>query len=507
MSTALLPAVHRFAVAPDPEAAAAALHGLPYLTWLDSGLERGPTARWSYLAADPVLVLRQRGPHAEQRRRGETDWTPLPHDALTAVQQLLRTHATAALPDLPPFQGGFAGWLGYEYGKVLEQLPDARHDDLALPDLALALYDVVLAWDHETGAAWAISTGVPETGAARGARAAERLQALRQRLDEAAAMSAGAAVSAPARAVEAPGAATTEAAARRATRPPAYPVVGIEHAEALGLRSTFTHRGFLDAVERVREYIRAGDIFQANLSQRFEAPLREAPWALYRRLRRVNPAAFGAWLDWDDTQLLSASPERFLRLDGGAVETRPIKGTIARGVGPMHDLALGRALLESEKDRAENVMIVDLLRNDLSRVCTPGTVRVPALCALERHPTVHHLVSTVTGTLAPGRDAADLLRATFPGGSITGAPKIRAMEIIAELEPTARGVYCGSIGWFGLDGAMDTSIVIRTFVARDGRLTFSAGGGIVLDSDPAREYDETVHKARGLLRALAAEAP
>ena len=272
---------------------------------------------------------------------------------------------------------------------------------------------------------------------------------------------------------------------------------------SIGLRSTFTHRGYLNAVAKVREYIVAGDIFQANLSQRFQAPLREPPFDLYRRLRRRNPAPFAAYLAFDEVTVLSASPERFLRLDpDGQVETRPIKGTRPRGLGPMHDAALGRALAESVKDRAENVMIVDLLRNDLSRVCRPGSVRVPELFALEQHPTVHHLVSTVLGDLEPGADAVDLVRAAFPGGSITGAPKVRAMEIIAELEPTRRGVYCGSIGYLSATGAMDTSIVIRTFVLRDGELYFQAGGGIVADSDPELEYRETLDKAAGLIATL-----
>jgi para-aminobenzoate synthetase component 1 len=225
---------------------------------------------------------------------------------------------------------------------------------------------------------------------------------------------------------------------------------------------------------------------------------------LYRRLRRRNPASFAAYLGFDGLEVLSASPERFLRLDENRrqVETRPIKGTRPRGLGPMHDAALGRALEESEKDRAENVMIVDLLRNDLSRVCRPGTVRVPELFALERHPTVHHLVSTVLGELDPAADAVDLLRAAFPGGSITGAPKVRAMEIIAELEPTSRAVYCGSIGYLSATGAMDTSIVIRTFLALRGQVYFQAGGGIVADSDPELEYRETVDKARALIEVL-----
>jgi para-aminobenzoate synthetase component 1 len=280
--------------------------------------------------------------------------------------------------------------------------------------------------------------------------------------------------------------------------------MGIEHAEQIGLRSTFTHRGYLDAVARVREYIVAGDIFQANLSQRFQAPAPSATFDLYGRLRRRNPAPFAAYLGFGEVAVLSASPERFLSLDESSrhVETRPIKGTRPRGLGPMHDAALGRALSESDKDRAENVMIVDLLRNDLSRVCRPGTVRVPELFALEQHPTVHHLVSTVVGELEPGADAVSLLRAAFPGGSITGAPKVRAMEIIAELEPTRRGVYCGSVGYISTSGAMDTSIVIRTYVALNGHVYFQAGGGIVADSDPELEYRETLDKARALIEIL-----
>jgi aminodeoxychorismate synthase component I len=287
----------------------------------------------------------------------------------------------------------------------------------------------------------------------------------------------------------------------RAASPPTWLVAGSEVAQRLGIRSTFSRDQYLAAVARVREYILAGDIFQANLSQRFEAPLRESPAALYQRLRRVNPAPFAAYLDLGGVQVLSASPERFLRVEGatGQVESRPIKGTRPRGTGPMHDLALGQALTESAKDRAENLMIVDLLRNDLSRVCRPGTVRAPELFALEHHPTVHHLVSTVVGQLREGMTAGDLLRAAFPGGSITGAPKVRAMEIIAELEPTRRGVYCGSIGYLGFDGSLDTSIVIRTYLIRPGAVFFQAGGGIVADSDPAEEYQETLDKARGLI--------
>jgi para-aminobenzoate synthetase component 1 len=273
--------------------------------------------------------------------------------------------------------------------------------------------------------------------------------------------------------------------------------------ELAGVRSNFTRDGYLDAVARVIEYVFAGDIFQANLSQRLEAPLVGTPLELYERLRSRNAAPFSAYLDCGDFVVASSSPERFLRVEpDGRVETRPIKGTRPRGLGPEHDAALARALAESDKDRAENVMIVDLLRNDLSRVCRPGSVRVPELFAIEHYATVHHLVSTVGGELAPEQGPLDVVRAAFPGGSITGAPKVRAMQIIAELEPTQRAVYCGSIGYLSLTGALDTSIVIRTCLVLGGNVYAQVGGGIVADSDPEEEYRETLDKARGLVAAL-----
>jgi aminodeoxychorismate synthase component I len=257
-------------------------------------------------------------------------------------------------------------------------------------------------------------------------------------------------------------------------------------------------------VRRAIAYIRAGDIFQVNLSQRFCAPWPWDPWLLYRRLRRANPAPFAAFLDGGRWAVVSASPERFLQVDPRTrrVETRPIKGTRPRGRTPEEDARYAEMLLQSEKDLAELVMIVDLARNDLGRVCAYGTVSVPELRRLEAYPTVWHTVAVVEGRLRPGVGPAELLRATFPGGSITGAPKVRAMEIIEELEPVRRGVYTGAIGWLGWDGALDLSIAIRTFVVTGGEAYFHAGGGIVADSDPAAEYEETLAKALGLVRAL-----
>jgi para-aminobenzoate synthetase component 1 len=436
---------------PEPLDLCERLSRLPNLLFLDSAA-RGPTGRYSYLAADPVRTFTSR----------------VPGDALIEARSALAAHATPRIPSLPPFQGGLAGFIGYDHARVLERIPPPRSDDLDVPDVWLGLYDWVIAWDHESGEAWLLSSGLPERGAAATRRAASRTRAVLALLGRTAPVAA------------------------------APPV-----ARAAASSSNFSRAEYMAAVARVREYILAGDVFQVNISQRFETSLPCTPRELYARLRARNPAPYAAFLDGGSFQVMSASPERFLRLDGDHVDTRPIKGTRPRDPDPDRDAALARELAGSAKDQAENVMIVDLLRNDLSRVCRPGSVDVPTLLALETLPTVHHLVSTVTGRLEAGRDAFDLLRAAFPGGSITGAPKVRAMEIIAELEPVRRSVYCGAIGYLALSGDMDTSIVIRTFLAAGGRVCFHAGGGVVADSDPALEYDESLHKARALIEALA----
>ena len=478
----MAPLIEELAPAPDPVRCCEQLEGLPYRLFLDSAAQSARLGRYSYLMADPVAVVRTRGDG----------------NALASVRQLLAPHRADATEGLPPFQGGAAGYLAYDWGLTLERLPAPRFDDLGLDDAVIGLYDWVLAWDHVAGTAWLISTGIPAAADRRAARAAERAAMVKERLVRRGGPSAFAEATADTSGPPEGAGGPQDPSLRTA---PSFPVPG-EGA----LRSSFTKPDYLAAVARVREYIYAGDIFQANLSQRFEAPLAEAPWTFYRTLRRVNPAPFGAFFDVPGAPVLSTSPERFLRASAaGHVETRPIKGTRARGLGPEHDAALGQALTESAKDRAENLMIVDLMRNDLSRVCAPGTVRASELFALERYATVHHLVSTVVGDLAPGFDAFDLLRAAFPGGSITGAPKLRAMEIIAELEPSRRGVYCGSLGYWSTTGEMDTSIAIRTAVVRDGRLYFSAGGGIVADSDPEQEYQETLDKVRSMIDALAAD--
>ena len=483
------PLVEEIVPAPDPAASCEALAGLPYRLFLDSASTGSRFGRYSFLTADPVAVVRSRGDETECLDLTNGSRHSSHGDALAALRQLLAPHAVEPVSGLPPFQGGAAGYVGYDWGLTLERLPAPRYDDLGLPDVVIGLYDWVLAWDHESSRAWLISTGIPERADdERAARAARRAAAVKQWL-----------------------AARTLAPSDRTIAPshprpfaPSYPVDRAWWPASFQLRSSFTRAGYLAAVTRVREYIFAGDIFQANLSQRFEAVTHESAWSFYTRLRRRNAAPFAAFLDFPEVVVVSASPERFLRVSPqGHVETRPIKGTRPRGVGPEHDAALGQALAESAKDRAENLMIVDLMRNDLSRVCAPSSVHVSELFSLEHYATVHHLVSTVVGELGGGADAIDLLRAAFPGGSITGAPKLRAMEIIAELEPSRRGVYCGSIGYWSVTGELDANIAIRTAIVQDGHVYFSAGGGIVADSDPEQEYLETLDKARAMIDVLA----
>jgi para-aminobenzoate synthetase component 1 len=496
--------VEELAPAPDPLESCERLAGLPYRLFLDSANRATRLGRYSFLTADPVAVVSYRDHRTTCLDTGAGVERTVEADPLTVLRELLAPHRQPgpASPELPPFQGGAAGYVAYDWGLALERLPAPRYDDLGLPVLVMGVYDWVLAWDHDASRAWLISTGLPDVDPpARAARARARAASVRERLH---AVRPGQARPTPEGPDDQRAPLHPQAPSRPRTLAPSYAVDGW-WPPSLSLRSSFTREAYLDAVERVREYVYAGDIFQANLSQRFDAPLLEAPWALYRRIRARTPSPFAAYLEFPGAVVLSASPERFLRVDArGRVETRPIKGTRPRGVGPEHDAALGQALAESPKDRAENLMIVDLMRNDLSRVCRPGTVRVSELFALEHYATVHHLVSTVVGDLTPGSDPLDLLRAAFPGGSITGAPKLRAMEIIAELEPSRRGVYCGSIGYWSLTGELDTSIAIRTAVAVGPRVYFSAGGGIVADSDPEQEYLETLDKARALIDALAA---
>ena len=466
----------------DPLALATRFAGRAGCVFLDSAA-RGRFGRYSFLAADPFLVFSGKG-NVFRITAAETA-QHVSGDPWTMLAALWKQYQLPTMPHLPPFQGGLIGYWGYELGHHIERLPHPRFDDLAMPDVWVGAYDWVIAWDHVDETCRLIATGLPATThAARREAAARRAQQLLDELAEA-------------RTDVAPLPPDALRTPLVGQQPPLYALP-----EWPGISSTFTRQAYQQVVRRAIDYIYAGDIYQVNLSQRLQAPLRRHPWHLYTTLRRHNPADFAAYLHCGDTVIASASPERFLRLDGQHVESRPIKGTIARGTDPAEDRRRAVALQTSVKDRAENLMIVDLLRNDIGRVCEIGSVHVPDLWAVEQHPTVYHLVSTVRGRLREELTPLDLLRACFPGGSVTGAPKIRAMEIIAELEPTARGAYCGAIGYVGWNGQMDTHITIRTFLARQGRVTWQAGGGIVADSTPEGEYTETLAKARALSEAI-----
>lgn len=445
-----------------PERIFAGLHDRPGSFFLDSARSAGGLGRYSFIGFEPFLVFREtetEGATVTERGRAQVR---LEGDPLVRLRECLRRFAAPAHPELP-FTGGAVGYLSYELCATFDAIPRRATDDLGLPRILLGFHDGVIAHDHATGRTFAVANPVHE-------RTAEQILA------------------ALAEAVDAAGQGRLPELASPAV--PREPVSNLTKAE------------YLERVGRVRAYIAAGDVYQINLTQRFAAPFAGSPYALYRRLRAGSPAPFAAYLNSGDFQVASSSPERFLRIAGREVETRPIKGTRRRGATPEEDRRLQDELLASAKDRAELLMIVDLERNDLGRVCEPGSVRVDELNRLETHPTVHHLVATVRGRLRPECDALDAVRAAFPGGSITGAPKIRAMQIIEELEPSRRGVYTGAIGWLGFDGNCDLNIAIRTMLCRGRQAYYHVGGGIVWDSDPEAEFQETLDKGRAMRAAL-----
>ncbi|HEX3871965.1 MAG TPA: anthranilate synthase component I family protein [Pirellulales bacterium] len=465
-TAALEPLVEELLPAPDATDVFARFAALPFCVFLDSARRDAKLGRYSFVAADPFETIVLPGDRA---------------DALDVLSARMASFATRTIADLPPFQGGAAGMVSYDLGRQWEPVAAPRFDEFRTPALAVGLYDVVVAFDHLQNRAWMISQGLPAQDVhARTRRATERLAQFRAIVRE------------PAR----------RPVSHRMDRLPADRLASQFPTSTPELTSNFSVDDYLRAVERAIEYIYAGDIFQVNLSHRLLHPAHDDAMALYRRLRERNPATFAGYFDFGPQQIVSASPERFLRVASGAVEARPIKGTRPRTKQAEADLFTGDALQASDKDRAENLMIVDLLRNDLSRVCRSESVRVTQLCEIERYEFVQHLVSAVTGQLRDGLGAIDLLRAALPGGSITGAPKVRAMQIVSELEPTARGAYCGSLAYFGFDGSFDSSILIRTITAAAGWWQAPVGGGVVAQSDPRAEYDETWHKAEGLIRAL-----
>ncbi len=452
----------------DPIELASQLGNAPRLIFFDSAIFHPERGRYSYLSFAPVEWY--------CGRVGESQQNPFDLPAH-------KNFPCETLPDLPPFQGGVAGLWSYDLVHAIEKLPRPKYRDFSTPDWALGIYDWVLSWDHQQKKMWLVSTGYPAvTELEQQKRAQDRLQYVLE------------VIAAPPRFESQRGEFVGEFDWGAVPR---YPLMGHNN-----VFSNFDSFGYQQAVQRAIDYIHAGDCFQVNLSQRLVSETKQKPFDLYQRLRQVNPAPFAGFFDMGTTQILSASPERFLEVRKGHVSTRPIKGTRRKAEDPEEDRRRIHDLLHSPKDRAENVMIVDLLRNDLGKSCRYGTVKVTKLCELETFQFVHHMVSEVQGTLLPNRSPLSLLRGAFPGGSVTGAPKVRSMEIISELEPTHRGAYCGSLGYVGFDQSMDTNILIRTFTQQGAALAFPVGGGIVADSQPAQEYEETLHKAAGLLRAL-----
>lgn len=460
--------VRRLDPAPDPVDCFRKLSPLPGCIFFDSALRHPDLGRFSFLTADPIEWAT--GTVGDVR-------------ALARLRESLERFSQSPVPHLPPFQGGWAGCLSYDLHHALERIPNPRYDEFQLPAWSLGLFDVVVAWDHVRGDAWIISQGIPESDPAPRRRRAQ------QRADEFESRLSG-----------------TPPGRTRWRREPTISLNELAPQTAVSdlpnVTSGFSRDEYLAAIRKAVDYIWAGDVFQVNLAQRLLYPARCAPNELYLKLRSVNPAPFSGYFATPEYQIISASPERFFSVRDRSVETRPIKGTRRRTGFPESDLLSGYELMTNDKDRSENVMIVDLLRNDLSRCCEDESIEVTQLCGLEKFTTVLHLVSAIQGKLRSNCTVTDLLASLFPGGSVTGAPKVRAMEIIAELEPTARGPYCGSLAYFGMSGSADANILIRTVTACRGWWQLPVGGGIVAQSDPQREYDETWAKATGLLRAI-----
>ena len=444
----------------------------PFSFFLDSGMDTRKLGRYSFIGSDPFLVFSTRGSKIILTQG--TEKSRLIGNPFDILNDFLEVYHLDPCSPPVPFIGGAVGYFSYDLCHFIERLPSTAVDDLKLPECYLGFYDLVLAFDNLQGKAYVISTGFPEL------RETKRIERAKKRLNE----------------MKNKLADVSNSSTEVPRTPTSFPV------EQVTLKGGFTHQEYVDAVEKARQYIIAGDIFEVNISQRFEAELSITPYELYKRLRQINPAPFACYLGFDEVTVVSASPERFIRARGDWIETRPVKGTRPRGKTPEEDEALANELLSSAKDRAENIMIVDLERNDLGRVCSYGSVKVTELTILEVFPTVFHLTSTVEGRLREDKNCIDLLKATFPGGSITGAPKVRAMEIIDELEPTRRSVYTGNIGYLSFNGDLDLNIAIRTFLVKGSNAYFQVGGAVVYDSNPEAEYQETLDKGKALVAAL-----
>lgn len=429
----------------------APLNASPWAMMLHSGYADHPHSRYDIVVADPCQTLVTRGDSTIITHAGQTQVSD--DCPLTLLQQAIESLniTTEPLADIP-FTGGAVGLFGYDLGRRFERLPNQSRQDVDVPDMAVGLYDWALIVDHQRQIVTLVCHGDIQA----------RLRWLEQQV---------------------------------------APVVE-PFALTSGWQSNMTREQYGEKFRQVQAYLQSGDCYQVNLAQRFQARYRGDEWATFVELNHANRAPFSAFLRLDGSAILSLSPERFIQLDQGCIQTRPIKGTLPRLDLPEADAKQAQRLANSPKDRAENLMIVDLMRNDIGRVAVPGSVRVPELFVVEPFPAVHHLVSTITAQLPSALHATDLLRAAFPGGSITGAPKVRAMEIIDELEPHRRNAWCGSIGYLSACGNMDTSITIRTVTASDGTLYCSAGGGLVADSDEEAEYQETFDKVNRILQQL-----
>ena len=425
--------------------------------FLDSGYPHSRQGRYDIIAADPVKTLITRGCVTEIREGESVELSP--EDPFHLVQQALDTPGTSVAE--MPFCGGAIGYFGYDLARRIEKLPELSANVEAIPDMVVGIYDWAVIVDHVERRTHLVGRGnsrILEKRWPHLVKSFSQIQTLGWRLGD----------------------------------------FQIHEAP----RANLDQRAYGEAFQKIQRYIEEGDCYQVNLALRFSAPSSGNPWVAYQYLRTYNPAPFSAYLNYPEVQVLSSSPERFLKVKEGAVETKPIKGTRPRAQDVVGDARQVLELQDSLKDRAENLMIVDLLRNDIGKNCVAGSVHVPKLFEIESYATVHHMVSTVRGKLVPEHGALDLLRGSFPGGSITGAPKIRAMEIIEELEPNRRGLYCGSICYIGYDGNMDSNIAIRTLVHSGNTVRFWAGGGIVADSEVDLEYQECHHKAAALLHLI-----
>ena len=447
----------------------------PY-TYLFESVEGGERfGRYSIIGLPAARVYEFRGHELSVLEHGEVVQTRRVEDPFAEVERLRASHSVPVLPGLPGFSGGLVGWFGFECIDYIEPrlARDPLPDELGTPDILLMQSEEVAVFDNLKGRLYLIvhaDPGEPQAWA----RANRRLDALAHRLRHAG-----------------------------AGYPETLQPAALDEADFV---SGFTREGFIAAVEKSQEYVRAGDIFQVVLSQRLSVPFNARPVDVYRALRGLNPSPYMYFLDVGGTQVVGSSPEILVRQQGGTVTVRPIAGTRPRGETPEQDAALEAELLADPKERAEHLMLIDLGRNDVGRVSEAGSVELGDSFAIERYSHVMHIVSEVTGRLKEGLSYADVLRATFPAGTVSGAPKIRALEIIRELEPIRRNVYAGSIGYIGWDGDADMAIAIRTAVIQDGRLHVQAGAGIVHDSDPSREWDETMNKGRALFRAVAQAA-